>query len=122
VIVYIFCFGVCVCVHIIHKNIKRDEELSGWNLRKCSAACLDTIANVFKRDILPILLPHLRSMFADQQSWIRRESGILALGAIAEGCYFSIQPHLVTLVPFLIGLLRDKKVNACYVFIYHVFV
>ena len=39
-------------------------------------------------------------------------SGILALGAVAEGCMNGIIPHLPQLVPFLITALSDKKV--CY--------
>jgi hypothetical protein len=37
-----------------------DEELSDWNLRKCSAASLDTLANVFHGDLLPHLLVPLQ--------------------------------------------------------------
>jgi hypothetical protein len=46
-----------------------------WNLRKCSAAALDVLANVFTTDLLPVLLPILKvsdlcckSFWA---SWIR---------------------------------------------------
>ena len=31
-----------------------------WNLRKCSAAALDVLANVFMNDLLPVLLPILK--------------------------------------------------------------
>lgn len=62
-----------------------DSNLSDWNLRKCSAAALDVLANVFKDEILPILLPILKDTLF-HESWEIKESGILALGAIAEGC------------------------------------
>jgi transportin-1 len=61
-----------------------DSNLSDWNLRKCSAAALDILANVFKEEILPILLPILKETLFHEQ-WVIKESGILALGAIAEG-------------------------------------
>lgn len=85
-----------------------DSNLSDWNLRKCSAAALDVLANVFKDEILPILLPILKETLFHEQ-WEIKESGILALGAIAEGCMQGMIPHLPELIPFLIGCLSDKK-------------
>lgn len=42
------------------------------------------LANVFRDDLLPILLPILKeTLFHDV--WEVKESGILVLGAIAEG-------------------------------------
>ncbi|PIO71475.1 HEAT repeat protein, partial [Teladorsagia circumcincta] len=38
-----------------------------------------------------------------------KESGILALGAVAEGCMTGITPHLHELIPFLLNMLDDKK-------------
>jgi len=52
--------------------------------RKCSAAALDMLAGVFKDDILPVLLPILKEALSHEE-WEVKESGILALGAIAEG-------------------------------------
>jgi transportin-1 len=62
-----------------------DDEGSGeWNIRKCSAAALDVMAVTFRTDVLEILLPHLKDRLF-HEDWEQRESGILALGAIAEG-------------------------------------
>jgi transportin-1 len=85
-----------------------DSNLSDWNLRKCSAAALDVLANVFKDDFLPILLPILKETLFHEQ-WDVKESGILALGAIAEGCMAGMIQHLPELIPFLITSLSDKK-------------
>ncbi|CAO1631359.1 unnamed protein product [Parajaminaea phylloscopi] len=85
-----------------------DDELSEWNLRKCAAAALDVMACIFGDQLLEVLLPYLKDrLFSDD--WLQRESGILALGAIAEGCITGIQPHLPTLVPYLVGKLSDSK-------------
>jgi len=65
-----------------------DEPLSNWNLRKCSAAGLDVLANVFRDELLPILLPILKDTLF-HEVWEIKESGILVLGAIAEGGYHS---------------------------------
>lgn len=67
--------------------IDDDSSLSDWNLRKCSAAGLDVLANVFKDDLLPVLVPILKETLFHNE-WEIKESGILALGAIAEGYYY----------------------------------
>lgn len=51
---------------------------------KCSAAALDVLANVFHESLLPILLPILKETLF-HENWEVKESGILVLGAIAEG-------------------------------------
>ena len=51
---------------------------------KCSAAGLDVLATVFKDELLPVLLPILKEILF-HPDWITKESGILVLGAIAEG-------------------------------------
>ena len=85
-----------------------DSSLSDWNLRKCSAAGLDVLANVFLNELLPVLLPILKETLFHAE-WEVKESGILALGAIAEGCMSGMIQHLAELVPFLISCLADKK-------------
>ncbi|QRW12567.1 importin subunit beta-2 [Ceratobasidium sp. AG-Ba] len=86
-----------------------DDDLSTeWNLRKCAAAAIDVIAVRFGADLLQILMPHLRDRLWSTD-WIQRESGILALGAMAEGCIEAIEPYLPELIPFLINTLNDAK-------------
>ncbi|ELU00071.1 hypothetical protein CAPTEDRAFT_126125 [Capitella teleta] len=85
-----------------------DDALSDWNLRKCSAAALDVLANVFHDILLPVLLPILKETLF-HQDWEIKESGILVLGAIAEGCMSGMTPHLPELTPYLIQCLSDKK-------------
>ena len=55
-----------------------------FNVGKCSAAALDVLANVFRDDLLPHLLPLLKGLLF-HPDWVIKESGILVLGAIAEG-------------------------------------
>ncbi|KAM7425948.1 Transportin-1 [Porites harrisoni] len=85
-----------------------DDALSDWNLRKCSAAALDVLANVFRDDLLPVLLPILKETLF-HPDWEAKESGILVLGAVAEGCITGIAPHLPELIPFLINSLSEKR-------------
>ncbi|KZT41877.1 ARM repeat-containing protein [Sistotremastrum suecicum HHB10207 ss-3] len=85
-----------------------DDMSTEWNLRKCSAAALDVLAVRFGGDLLNVLLPALKDkLWSDD--WLQRECGILALGAMAEGCIEAVEPHLPTLVPYLISMLNDGK-------------
>lgn len=85
-----------------------DEMSTEWNLRKCAAAALDVLAVRFGGDLLNVLLEPLKQKLWSTD-WLQRESGILALGAMAEGCIEPIEPHLHTLVPYLINTLNDPK-------------
>lgn len=87
-----------------------DDIVNIWNLRKCSAAALDIISNVFGDEILPTLMPYVQAKLStsDDETWKEREAAVLALGAIAEGCINGLYPHLSQIVAFLIPLLDDK--------------
>ena len=86
-----------------------DDDYSEWNLRKCAAATLDVLATSYGDEILESLLPLLKERLFNSE-WEVRESGILALGAIAEGCSVGMEPHLSVLIPMLIQALDDGKV------------
>jgi hypothetical protein len=58
--------------------------MSSVRAGKCSAAALDVLANVFRDELLPHLLPLLKGLLF-HPDWVIKESGILVLGAIAEG-------------------------------------
>ncbi|CAO2821247.1 unnamed protein product [Amaranthus hypochondriacus] len=87
-----------------------DDVVNVWNLRKCSAAALDILSNVFGDDILPTLMPLIQANLttSDDQSWKNREAAVLAIGAVGEGCINGLYPHLSEIVNFLIPLLDDK--------------
>lgn len=80
-----------------------------WNLRKCSAAALDVLATVYGQPVLNIILPCLQGSLQDTQEWWNRESAVLALGAIADGCLDGMSPHLPGLIPYLLKLLKDQE-------------
>ncbi|KAJ3359218.1 Transportin-1 [Allomyces javanicus] len=83
-----------------------DDAVTQWNLRKCAAAALDMLANTFKAPVADTLLPLLQNRLTSTD-WKVREAGILALGAIADGCMESITVHLPVLVPYLLASLND---------------
>ncbi|KAJ1737218.1 hypothetical protein LPJ72_000673 [Coemansia sp. Benny D160-2] len=86
-----------------------DEDVyAKWNLRKCSAASLDVMSSTFGDHILEFVLPVLREEL-ESEDWRIKEAGILALGAIADGCMSGMEPHMPTLLPFLIRWFKDEK-------------
>ncbi|KAK4400660.1 Transportin-1 [Sesamum angolense] len=88
-----------------------DEDIVNvWNLRKCSAAALDLLSNVFGDEILPTLMPIVQAKLSatGDEAWKDREAAVLALGAIGEGCIDGLYPHLSQIIAFLIPLLDDK--------------
>lgn len=93
-------------------GVEGGDDPSDWSLRKCSAAGLDVFANEFGRDILPFVLPVLQRRLENNDSWEVRESAVLALGAIAEGCGSDMEQHLALLVPFLLHQMSHPKVQA----------
>lgn len=87
-----------------------DDIINSWNLRKCSAAGLDLLSSVFGDEMLPILMPLVQRKLENKADagWKERESAVLALGAIAEGCINGLLPHLSQIMAFLLPLLEDK--------------
>nr|CAD2130311.1 unnamed protein product [Meloidogyne enterolobii] len=85
-----------------------DDSSTEWNLRKCAAASLDVLSGVFSDDFLVYLLPILKDTLFSEH-WEIKESGILALGAVAEGCMNGMTPHLPNLIPYLINSLQHTR-------------
>ena len=85
-----------------------DEEDFVWNLRKSSANGLDILSNVFGDELLPLMLPVVEARLTESR-WEIRESAILALGAIAEGCTTGLLPYLPQLIGFLMPMLDDSR-------------
>ena len=91
-----------------------DDDDNEWTLRKCAAASLDALANLFGGEvILPILLPVIEQGFAVQvhggaDPW-KQEACILALGAVAEGCMEEMEPYLGRIHPYLLQLLSTQQ-------------
>ena len=55
------------------------------------------LANVFRNDILPVILPILKELLF-HQDWELKESGILVLGAIAEGNITNLRCNMFQLL------------------------
>jgi transportin-1 len=82
-----------------------EDETDGneWTLRKCAAASLDSLANLYGDEpILPCLLPALEQGLSSSDPWVQ-EASILALGAVAEGCQEAMEAHMSQLHPYLMN-------------------
>ena len=86
-------------------------DASEWSIRKCSAAALDLLSGTMPDQLLPVLLPILKEVLFHAE-WEVRESGVLALGAVAGGCLDGLSHHLADLVPFLVATLADSRALA----------
>lgn len=84
------------------------EVASRWNLRRCSAAGLDRLSLVYGDELLPILLPIVEARL-NEANWRLRESAILALGAVAEGCHQGLMPYLEGMVTMLLPRMSDPR-------------
>ncbi|EFN51057.1 hypothetical protein CHLNCDRAFT_59360 [Chlorella variabilis] len=90
---------------------EEDEEGDGivhWNLRRSSAAGLDMLSNQFGDELLPIILPIVQQRLLEPD-WRARESAILALGAISNGCATGLAPYLPEMVAMLLPTLKDAR-------------
>lgn len=82
------------------------EDGFEWSVRKCSASSLDALSCIFSEEVLAAVLARLQERLSSEQ-WEQRECAVLALGAIANGCYDGIESHMHRIFPFLIHLLSD---------------
>ena len=85
-----------------------DDDDTSWNLRKSSANGLDVMSNVFGDELLGMILPIVEQRFREQD-WRLRESAILAVGAVSEGCDAGLTPFLPQLIAFLVPSLDDPR-------------
>ena len=87
------------------------DDVDQWTLRRCAVAQLRAMSDTYGEKVLPETLKCLNTCFAagDDASWMKRDMGIRALGAISEGCASAIAPQLPALVPYLLTQLKDRR-------------
>ncbi|KAI8389249.1 Karyopherin Beta2TRANSPORTIN-Hnrnpm Nls complex [Blakeslea trispora] len=86
-----------------------DDFYSQDSLRKCSAATLDALSVAFQDDFVACVLDYLTNHVLLNPSWLIRESGILAIGATAEGGIRILGQALHKLIPYLLHSMQDSK-------------
>lgn len=110
-----------VCIKPIHHRATGDgnghsgvsdsreeaEVSSKWTLRKQAALTLDLIGLSFPaHEILALALPKIQLCFQAADVFVK-ESGMLALGALSNGCAAAMMPFIPQLFPFFISNLQD---------------
>lgn len=89
-----------------------DDEVdySEWTLRKSAAAGLDMMANIFSEEVLPPLM-NLMTQLLYSPRWEQRESAVLALGAVAEGCAEAVESSFPDMMSYLLKSVNDPHVS-----------
>lgn len=91
------------------KNCEDDDDPDiGWTLRKCSAASLDSMSLQFQDQMAEVAMPLIMEKLGCNDL-LSKECGILALGAIADGCFKGLVKHLPNLIPPLIQCMDDDN-------------
>ncbi|KAJ1565247.1 hypothetical protein HK096_003826, partial [Nowakowskiella sp. JEL0078] len=91
---------------------EEDYSEQMWTIRKCAAGALDAFSTLYKDELLAdqlVFLAPLSRLLANNSDWKHQECGILALGAVAEGCRLSMSMHLGSLIPFLVQNLNENS-------------
>ena len=84
------------------------DAMQSWTLRKSSASSLDTLSMCYPSEMLPVLLPIVDVRLRDSD-WRLRESAILALGAVAEGCDAGLSHLAPQVIQGLLPVLDDPR-------------
>jgi len=101
-----------------HKTNEKDdddnESTSGpwggvWTARKAAATVLDYFSSQFYDIILPIVLPLINERLESKNDWEAQESGVLAVGAIAFGCWQGISQYLPTVINMLVEHSKSEQ-------------
>ncbi|KAI8986451.1 armadillo-type protein [Pilobolus umbonatus] len=86
-----------------------DEFYSEETLRTSCGTTIEALSGTYGATIASIILKELRSHTLYHEDWVIRESGILALGATAEGGTDPISEHMPELIPYLLKSMNDPK-------------
>jgi len=79
-----------------------------WTVRKSAALALDHLSTHYGVSILPQLLGPIEERLR-AESWDVRESAVLCLGAIAQGCMAGLNQFLPKVIELLLTLTREPK-------------
>lgn len=89
--------------------VAEEEELSSeYTIRKTCANILDAIGCLFdSKEVLDVALPLISTLFQSPDAWVR-ESGLLAFGALSNGCMKLMGPFMPGILPFFVKSLGEE--------------
>ena len=88
---------------------QEEEGYSDWNIRKCAALTLESLANAYENRLTPIFIEAAAPKLSLQNHWTITESSILAFGAVAVNCT-DIKQYLPRVLPYLLQQLSSPTV------------
>ena len=88
-----------------------DDEVEDYNLRRVAALTLDEISQHFGDKILGEVLSSIDEMMNPSRPWKELEAAILAVGAIAEGCYNGLQEYLPQIATRLLDIIDTNSTH-----------
>lgn len=88
-----------------------DDKQTQYTIRRSAALLLDNVAQLFPQQTAGVVVEKVQDLLkaagSTQEEALKRESGMLVLGAIAGGCEEHLAPMLPGIYPYLFLGLRD---------------
>lgn len=85
-----------------------DEDSSDYTLFDCGQESLDRIAIALGgKAVLPVAELIIPTYLSNEQSWVHRHAGLLAISQIGEGCQKQIEAKLFEMITPALVLFRD---------------
>jgi transportin-1 len=98
-------------MHYRYRKTDGDDDVESfmWTTRKQAALVIDTMADRLPpRLLLDLILPKIELCLNSGSVWTI-EAGMLALGAISNGCFEEMRSHISSLLPLLTGSLSEAS-------------
>eukprot|EP00514_Thraustochytrium_sp_LLF1b_P011969 CAMPEP_0184550872 /NCGR_PEP_ID=MMETSP0199_2-20130426/22617_1 /TAXON_ID=1112570 /ORGANISM="Thraustochytrium sp., Strain LLF1b" /LENGTH=915 /DNA_ID=CAMNT_0026945879 /DNA_START=108 /DNA_END=2855 /DNA_ORIENTATION=- len=83
---------------------EEDADIASmWTARKLSGRVLEIMVRILPQEqVLPLLLPLLRTNLDESKPWLTRDAAVLALGVMSFGCEKELEQYLPELLSFLL--------------------
>ena len=93
------------------EDIEEKKEIFGigeFTIRRVAGQTLEKLSEIYRDEIFKSMQFKINE-FLRSPDWKIKESAILCIGALSEGCYESIKPHLNYIILFLLQNISDKE-------------
>jgi len=79
-----------------------------FTIRRVAGQTLEKLAEIYRDEVFKLMQIKI-NLYLRDNDWKLKESAILCIGALSEGCYESIKPHLSFILLFLLQNINDKE-------------
>lgn len=87
------------------------KELFGigeFTIRRIAGQTMEKLGEIYRDEAFKVLQYKINE-YLRHNDWKLKEAAILCIGALAEGCYEAIKPHLSFIILFLLQQISDKE-------------